>query len=117
MHFLFAGVLISTTGQLSVIGITHVTYGGDSYVARPVSQLGKQYIVVTSILTTSGTDTVGPYVIAIMATQPNTLVTVNCRSQSSSLSLSSGSSTCVKGGSMTLTLGAYQTAEVYKISA
>jgi IgGFc binding protein len=84
----------------------------DAFVAPPISQLGTQYIVVTSIAKNDSLGVVGPFVIAIVATVDNTQVTVQCNSRGASLTLTSGALNCTKGSKMTLTLNRFQTAEV-----
>jgi lipoate synthase len=84
----------------------------DAFVARPISQLGLQYMVVTSIVRSDMAGVVGPFVIAIVATADNTQVTVQCNSVSTTLTLTSGALSCTKGGTMTLTLNQFQTAQV-----
>jgi hypothetical protein len=106
---------VNSTCPISIIGIDYSLMSSDAFVVRPVSQLGTQYMVVTSILRSDLVGVVGPFVIAIVATADNTQITVQCSSQSASLTLSSGALTCSKGGTMTLTLNQYQTAQVSKV--
>jgi hypothetical protein len=109
------GLFVNSTCPISVIGIDYSLLSSDAFAVRPVSQLGTKYMVVTSIVRSDLAGVVGPFVIAIVATADNTQVTVQCNSQSTSLTLSSGALTCNKGGTMTLTLNQYQTAQVSKL--
>ena len=108
----YAGVLVSSTAPISVIGISYSLLASDAFPVRPISRLGKQYMVVTGILKSDFASVVGPYVIAVMATVDNTVVTVQCRSQNATLKLTSGALSCAKDGTMTLHLNKFQTAQV-----
>jgi hypothetical protein len=72
-YILLAGIIISSTGQLSVIGTAGTSYKDDMTAARPVSQFGTQYIVVADTLfpPNQNDSFADPYVIAVMATEPS----------------------------------------------
>jgi len=55
---------------------------------------------------------VGPFVFAIMATANNTVITIQCNTQDSSLNLTYKSMSCIKGGWLNLTLNENQAVQV-----
>jgi IgGFc binding protein len=115
----YLGVLVTSTSPVSVIGNCYSQMSSDAFVARPISQLGTQYMVATANSQPQMAGLVGPFVIAIVATVDNTQVTVQCNSPGSSMTLTSGALSCTKGHTMTLNLNQFQTAQVsdyYKCS-
>jgi hypothetical protein len=72
----YLGVLVTSTSPVSVIGNCYSLMSSDAFVVRPISQLGLQYMVVTSIVRSDMVGVVGPFVVAIVATADNTQVTV-----------------------------------------
>ena len=108
----YSGIQIIANSSIMLMGSVINNQSNDVFVIPTTTQLGTQYVIVTSIVRNVGAYSVGPFVFAVMATVSSTIITVSCNSQDPQLLLTYGNKSCAKGGSMNLSLNQAQTVQV-----